>query len=111
MSASGQKATFQESQPTSALLPEADIGSAGGDAGFVPTSDISLGSGSKARLAVPADRFFTRLWIGAAMVQERSGRLPARDAERFSSQLLRRVGAVQVRPLGARQNAELDDAP
>jgi hypothetical protein len=27
-----------------------------------------------------------------------------------SSQLLRRVGAVQVRPLGARQNAELDDA-
>ena len=28
-----------------------------------------------------------------------------------SSQLLRRVGAVQVRPLGARQNAELHDAP
>jgi hypothetical protein len=28
-----------------------------------------------------------------------------------SGQLLRRVGAVQVRPLGARQNAELDDAP
>jgi hypothetical protein len=25
--------------------------------------------------------------------------------------LLRRVSAVQVRPLGARQNAELDDAP
>jgi len=30
---------------------------------------------------------------------------------RDSDQLLCRVGAVQVRPLGARQNAELDDAP
>jgi hypothetical protein len=37
--------------------------------------------------------------------------IPAQDSSGFSSRMLRRVGTVQVRPLGARQNAELDDAP
>jgi len=45
-----------------------------------------------------------RLWC------KRDRGAPARDASRFSSKLLRRVDAVLVRPLGARQNAELDDA-
>src|SRR6185436_13803830 len=59
-----------------------------------------------ARSSSRVTSMFTEIAFGSDIVQ----RHPARDAWRFSSHLLRRVGAVQVRPLGARQNAELDDA-
>jgi hypothetical protein len=85
-------------------VPTPDIAASFGGIGALEDL-VNIHNPACPRNCVTPEAFSVRIGGLRGIARERE------DTWRLSSHLLRWLGAVQVRPRGARQNAELDDAP